>query len=87
MGWIMPTYDYRCEANGRTVEVRHGMNEEVRDWAALCALAGIEPGDTPGDAEVVRLISGGYVLRHGAGADPAPGCGSESCCGGVCGLD
>jgi hypothetical protein len=82
----MPTYDYRCEANARIVEVRHGMNEIVRDWADLCARAGIEPGDTPGDAEVVRLITGGYVITHTGSGDPMP-CGNGPCGSGLCGLE
>ena len=42
----MPSYDYRCPANDRVVEVRHGMNDTVNTWGELCQLAGIEPGDT-----------------------------------------
>ncbi|MEQ8497461.1 MAG: regulator, partial [Gammaproteobacteria bacterium] len=37
----MPTYDYHCHANGRVVEVRHRMSEQVGTWGELCALAGI----------------------------------------------
>ena len=28
----MPRYDYRCDANGRTLELSHGMNERVLTW-------------------------------------------------------
>ncbi len=82
----MPTYDYRCEANARIIEVRHGMNEIVRNWADLCARAGIEPGDTPGDAEVVRLITGGHIITHTGSGDPMP-CGNGACGSGLCGLE
>lgn len=57
----MPTYDYLCPANGRTVEVRHGMNEKISNWRELCALAGIDAGDTPESAEVQKLIGAGAV--------------------------
>jgi hypothetical protein len=85
----MPTYDYRCEANGKVVEVRHGMNETLATWGELCALAGIEPGDTPRDASVQRLITGGYVITGSGGyAGEAPACTTGTCCpGGVCGIN
>ena len=53
----MPFYDYFCEANQETVEVMHGMNESVSTWGELCALADIEPGETPSDSPVKRLIA------------------------------
>jgi len=28
----MPTYDYRCDANGKTVEVIHRMSEQLNTW-------------------------------------------------------
>ena len=85
----MPTYDYQCEANGKVVEVRHGMNEVLGTWAELCDRAGLEPGDTPGSAPVRRLISGGYFISSSTLGDaPAPAC-STGMCGspGVCGLE
>ncbi len=88
----MPTYDYRCEANGRVVEVRHPMSETLSTWGELCRLAGIDPGDTPEDAPVRRLISGGYVVSSAGLANPAPacdapGCGMGGCASGACGLE
>ena len=53
----MPYYEYRCTANGRTVEVRHAMNETLTTWAQVARAAGIEHGDTPADAPVERLMS------------------------------
>ena len=53
----MPRYDYQCEQNGWTVEVSHGINEKLTRWGQVCERAGIEPGDTPPDAPVERLIS------------------------------
>jgi hypothetical protein len=43
----MPTYDYYCENNGKTVEVSHRMSEQVASWGELCERAGIDAGDTP----------------------------------------
>ncbi len=85
----MPTYDYRCEANGRMVEVMHRMNEQMNTWGEVCAKAGIELGDTPADAPVVRMATGGNVITSsGSGADLAPACSTGSCCpGGMCGLN
>lgn len=53
----MPTYSYRCDANDREVEVLHGIRETIQTWAGLCALAGIDPGDTPAETPVRRLVS------------------------------
>jgi len=84
----MPTYDYLCDTNGRKVEVRHGMNEQLRSWGELCEAAHIDPGDTPLESPVRRLISGGAVISRSALSNPEPACGSGACCpGGVCGLE
>ncbi len=83
----MPTYDYRCEANDRVVEVQHGMNEKLSTWGELCARAGVDCGDTPPDAPVVRLITGGHVVSAtGSGPDVAAPCATGTCGGGFCGL-
>ena len=52
----MPRYDYHCEANGRTVEVRHGFDEKLLTWREVCERAGIPRGDTPADAPVEKVI-------------------------------
>ncbi|MGR8919479.1 MAG: zinc ribbon domain-containing protein [Gammaproteobacteria bacterium] len=57
----MPMYEYHCEANGQTVEVVHRMSERYETWGELCEKSRIEPGDTPADAPVRRLIGGGNV--------------------------
>jgi hypothetical protein len=83
----MPTYDYFCEANGRKVEVRHRMSEELKNWGQLCDLAHLEPGDTPVDSPVRRLISGGTFISSTTRSNPEPTCSTGACCpGGVCGL-
>ena len=84
----MPTYDYRCEANDRVIEVKHGMNDTIENWGALCERAGIEPGDTPPDVPVVRLISGGhFVSASGSASGDLPACTTGTCGGGFCGLN
>lgn len=85
----MPTYDYRCEANGRVVEVIHRMNDQMNTWGELCAKAGIDGGDTPADAPVTRMATGGNIISHSsAGAAEAAPCATGACCpGGMCGLD
>ncbi len=83
----MPSYDYHCTSNGRTVEVRHSMSESLSTWAEVCARAGVEPGDTPGEAPVERLISGGQYVKSSSLANPeAPACATGGCAGGMCGL-
>ena len=47
----MPYYEYQCAANGRTVEVRHGMSEELTTWGQLVERAAVDQGETPGDAD------------------------------------
>lgn len=83
----MPTYDYRCETNGRTVEVSHRMSDQLHTWGELCERASIAGGDTPADAPVQRMATGGNLVTSlGSGAGPAP-CGTGNCCaGGYCGV-
>ncbi len=85
----MPTYDYRCETNGLTVEVKHRMSEEIHTWGQLCELAGIDPGDIRADSPVRRLATGGQVVKSGSlGESSAPSCGAGPCCrGGMCGMN
>ncbi|MBK1630459.1 regulator [Thiohalocapsa halophila] len=86
----MPTYDYRCEANGRVVEVSHRMSEKLATWGELCERASLDCGDTPADTPVQRLATGGNLIGSnnlGSGFDPAPACGAGGCGTGMCGLD
>ena len=90
----MPTYDYLCPSNGRTIEVDHKLAEKIATWGDLCRKAGIALDGTPGKAPVERLITGGAVLSGGLGSkherpcDTGP-CGSPApaCGGGMCGFD
>ena len=84
----MPSYDYRCDANGRVVEVRHRMSESLVTWGEVCQKAGLELGDTSADAPVQRLITGGSVVSSASLSNPeAPSCGMGSCGSGMCGLN
>jgi len=77
----MPLYEYHCPANGRTVEVRHGMSARIETWGALAGQAGLAPEDTPSDAPVERLLSTPGQVGAAESA-PAP---SGGACGSPCG--
>jgi hypothetical protein len=53
----MPTYDYFCPANGRTVAVRHRMETELTTWGEVCYAAQIPLGDTEFLASVRKVVS------------------------------
>ncbi len=83
----MPTYDYRCETNGRVVEVNHRMSETLSTWGELCDRASLPCGDTPADTPVQRMANGGNLVTS-LGSGSAPACGTGACCPtGVCGLN
>ena len=42
----MPVYDYFCESNGRTIEVRHRADVELSTWGEVCYAAHLPIGDT-----------------------------------------
>ena len=69
----MPYYEYRCAANGRTVEVRHAMNERLETWGQLAAAAGVDLGGTPADSTVERLMSVASLGHSEPGSSPASG--------------
>jgi hypothetical protein len=88
----MPTYDYHCPANGEVLEVEHKLAETLATWGELCARTGHAPGATTPNAPIVRLITGGNVVRAGAlgsarerPCDTGP-CGAPPCGGGGCSL-
>ena len=83
----MPSYDYRCNANGRVVEVRHSMTEKLTTWGQVCEQAGLDVGDTSADTPVERLITGGGIVSSTSLSNPEPPCGSGGCAGGMCGLN
>lgn len=84
----MPSYDYFCETNGQVVEATHSMQERLTTWGELCGKAKIEPGNTPADAPITKLITGGGVVHASSLKDSVPPCQSGApCCGArQCGL-
>ena len=74
----MPTYDYHCATNQKTVTVQHGMKESISNWGELCQRSETEPGKTPLDTPVERVISGGIALPI---ASPVPQLPMAGCCG------
>ncbi len=80
----MPTFEYYCPENSRTVEVLHGMTTELQTWGEVCEKAGVEAGDTPVDTPVEKLMGIGMMA-----AKPKPRSNGETppsggCCGGMC---
>jgi hypothetical protein len=66
----MPTYDYYCEKNARTVQVIHRMSQDVLTWGELCAMANIEVGDTPPTTPVSKIHLGtNRMHRRNVGSD------------------
>jgi len=76
----MPYYEYHCGTNGRTLEVRHGMNDQVETWGELARRAGLEPGDTPADTPVERLLSAPVPLTGSTPEAGFRGCGQGCAC-------
>ena len=52
----MPLYDYYCEANGQTIEATHSMSEDLTTWGELCQRTQNDPGDTPLESPIERII-------------------------------
>jgi hypothetical protein len=65
----MPTYDYRCENDGRVVSVWHSMQHRPATWGELCALTGADRGDTPADTPLTRLVAASCVITPKAGEE------------------
>jgi predicted nucleic acid-binding Zn ribbon protein len=83
----VPTYEYRCETNGRVLEVRHNMAERLATWGELCERAGVSAGKTDAAAPVEKLISAGFISAGGSTSEPAcaaPECGNGYCGSGAC---
>lgn len=53
----MPLYDYYCEANGCTVQVKHGIDVELTTWGEVCYAAQVTMGDTDFLAPVRKVLS------------------------------
>ena len=76
----MPYYEYRCGSNGRTLEVRHRMDEVLHTWGELTERAGADPGVTPADAPVERLMSAPVALTGSPKETGFQGCGAGCAC-------
>ena len=77
----MPYYEYQCVANGRTLEVRHGMSERLTTWGELAQHADADVGETPKDAPIERLMSAPAPVTSSSSGDPGfQGCGSGCAC-------
>jgi predicted nucleic acid-binding Zn ribbon protein len=76
----MPYYEYHCGSNGRTLEVRHRMNERLTTWGEVVERAGAEKGDTPTEAPVERLMSAPVPLTGTSSDSGFEGCGSGCAC-------
>lgn len=52
----MPVYEYRCDANGKTVEVQHDADVTLRTWGELCFIARLAMDQTDPFSPVKRVI-------------------------------
>ncbi len=84
----MPSYDYRIEATGDVIEVKHTMAMTPLNWGELCMLCNLDPQDIPADSAVTKLISAAGVVKSGTLKNPeAPPCMSGGGCpSGGCGI-
>jgi len=57
----MPSYDYFCDQNGRTVEVNHPMDAVLKTWGEICYVAQLPLGDTEFNTPVRRLIRAPHI--------------------------
>jgi len=53
----MPVYEYRCDENGKTIEVNHAVGSRIRTWGELCYTAQIALGNTDPLAPVRKIIT------------------------------
>ena len=83
----MPTYDYYCPGNGKTIEVFHGISRKLETWGELCELAGEDVGETSSDSPLKRLLGTGTLIdsrggkEHGPGPAAGGGCSRPGGCG------
>ncbi|MEC9352344.1 MAG: zinc ribbon domain-containing protein [Planctomycetota bacterium] len=82
----MPTYDYFCPGNGKTLEVFHTITRKLETWGELCELAGEDAGETLLDSPVERQLGIGTLIESKATPAPGPspsggGCARPGGCG------
>jgi hypothetical protein len=69
----MPKYDYHCPSNGQVVETSHSMSQKLATWGELCQAAGVDPGDTPMNAPIERLIGMSQPMVSGKAGSASSG--------------
>ena len=52
----MPSYDYYCELNDKTIEATHSINAIISNWGELCYVTQNPLGDTDPLTPVRKLI-------------------------------
>ena len=84
----MPTYDYRIEATGDVVEVKHTMALTPKTWGELCLLANLDPQEIPENSEVTKLLTTVGVVKSTTlkNADAPPCMSGGGCPSGGCGF-
>ena len=83
----MPSYDYRCEANGKVYDVKHRMSERISTWGDLCRVGNMDAEGISLDTPVTRILSTGGVVKSSSLKNPeAPPCMSGGGCQGSCGM-
>jgi hypothetical protein len=76
----MPYYEYYCNTNEQTIEVRHGMNERLETWGEVATRGGVDVGTTPVDTPVDKLLSVPVPLTGSSRDTGFQGCGSGCAC-------
>lgn len=84
----MPTYDYRIEATGDVVEVKHTMALTPKTWGELCLLANLDQQEIPENSEVTKLLTTTGVVKSATlkNADAPPCMSGGGCPSGGCGF-
>ena len=80
----MPTYDYRCEANGTVYEVQHPMSVTVTNWGELKPFLAENVDALPDSTPVSKILNTGGVVKSSALKNPEPPCGAGGCASGRC---
>ena len=75
----MPTYDYFCPGNGKTLEVFHGISRKLETWGELCEVAEEDAGETRLDSPIERLLGIGTLIDSKKRKDPGPGPSGGGC--------
>jgi hypothetical protein len=76
----MPYYEYYCNTNEQTIEVRHGMNERLETWGELATRAGVQVGATPVETSIDKLLSAPVPLTGSRRDAGSQACGSGCAC-------